>query len=164
MAGIDGGRRDPDAGNAQVDPYRACLGARARRARRAGAALYERSPVARIAGTRDGVDVDLDAGGSRADWAIVATGYATPEFKPLAGALPHDEHLRDRDAAAAGAAKRARIGLGDVMLWDTERPYHYLRWTPDHRLLFGGARSPALPRATAPRRAARAGGRAAAPT
>jgi glycine/D-amino acid oxidase-like deaminating enzyme len=30
------------------------------------------------------------------------------------------------------------MGLGDVMLWDTERPYHYARWTPDHRLLFGG--------------------------
>jgi glycine/D-amino acid oxidase-like deaminating enzyme len=24
------------------------------------------------------------------------------------------------------------------MVWDTERPYHYARWTPDHRLLLGG--------------------------
>jgi glycine/D-amino acid oxidase-like deaminating enzyme len=24
------------------------------------------------------------------------------------------------------------------MIWDTERPYHYARWTPDHRLLLGG--------------------------
>jgi glycine/D-amino acid oxidase-like deaminating enzyme len=24
------------------------------------------------------------------------------------------------------------------MWWDTERPYHYARWTPDHRVLFGG--------------------------
>ena len=36
-----------------------------------------------------------------------------------------------------------RSGLGDVMLWDTERPYHYVRWTPDHRLLFGGRDQPA---------------------
>jgi glycine/D-amino acid oxidase-like deaminating enzyme len=28
------------------------------------------------------------------------------------------------------------------MLWDTERPYHYLRWTPDGRLLFGGLDRP----------------------
>ena len=28
------------------------------------------------------------------------------------------------------------------MIWDTERPYHYARWTPDHRLLLGGADRP----------------------
>jgi glycine/D-amino acid oxidase-like deaminating enzyme len=24
------------------------------------------------------------------------------------------------------------------MLWDTDRPYHYLRWTEDNRLIIGG--------------------------
>ena len=28
------------------------------------------------------------------------------------------------------------------MLWDTARPYHYARWTADHRLLFGGGDRP----------------------
>jgi len=28
------------------------------------------------------------------------------------------------------------------MLWDTERPYHYARWTHDHRLIFGGRDQP----------------------
>jgi glycine/D-amino acid oxidase-like deaminating enzyme len=27
-------------------------------------------------------------------------------------------------------------------LWDTARPYHYVRWTPDHRLLLGGEDRP----------------------
>ena len=31
------------------------------------------------------------------------------------------------------------------MLWDTERPYHYVRWTSDHRLLLGGADRPVKP-------------------
>ena len=31
------------------------------------------------------------------------------------------------------------------MLWDTERPYHYVRWTPDHRLLLGGEDRPVQP-------------------
>ena len=35
------------------------------------------------------------------------------------------------------------------MLWDTERPYHYLRWTPNHRLLLGGGDRPWVPRQTA---------------
>ena len=37
------------------------------------------------------------------------------------------------------ARARAEIGLSDVMVWDTERPYHYARWASDHRLLMGGA-------------------------
>jgi hypothetical protein len=28
--------------------------------------------------------------------------------------------------------------MSDVMVWDTERPYHYARWTPERRLLLGG--------------------------
>jgi glycine/D-amino acid oxidase-like deaminating enzyme len=35
-------------------------------------------------------------------------------------------------------SQRREIGLADVMAWDTERPYHYARWTPDNRLLLGG--------------------------
>jgi glycine/D-amino acid oxidase-like deaminating enzyme len=37
-----------------------------------------------------------------------------------------------------GVAQRRDLGLRDVMVWDTERPYHYARWTPGHRLLLGG--------------------------
>ena len=36
------------------------------------------------------------------------------------------------------ARERREIGLSNVMVWDAERPYHYARWTPDHRLLLGG--------------------------
>ena len=35
-------------------------------------------------------------------------------------------------------AHRDDVGLADVMVWDTDRPYHYARWTPAHRLLLGG--------------------------
>jgi glycine/D-amino acid oxidase-like deaminating enzyme len=30
------------------------------------------------------------------------------------------------------------------MLWDSQRPYHYLRWTADRRLLFGGRDRPRI--------------------
>jgi glycine/D-amino acid oxidase-like deaminating enzyme len=42
--------------------------------------------------------------------------------------------------------ERARIGVRDVLLWDTERPYHYARWTGDRRLLLGGNDRPLVPR------------------
>jgi len=35
--------------------------------------------------------------------------------------------------------------MSEVMVWDTERPYHYARWTPDRRLLLGGRDRPVRP-------------------
>lgn len=142
VAGFDAAGAILTRGNAQVDPYEACV-ALARGARAAGAALYERSPVTRIAGTRDGVTITLESGEIAADWAVVATGYATPEFKPLAGRF---RMLNTYVIATPrlSATERRALGLGDVMVWDTGRPYHYLRWTPDLRLLFGGLDRPRL--------------------
>jgi glycine/D-amino acid oxidase-like deaminating enzyme len=43
------------------------------------------------------------------------------------------------------SVQRDDLGLSDVMVWDTERPYHYARWTPQHRLLLGGENRLVLP-------------------
>jgi glycine/D-amino acid oxidase-like deaminating enzyme len=82
--GIDGTGAILTSGNAQVDPYRSCL-ALARAARSHGAALFEHSPAVRIAGDPHGVRIEVERGEIRAAWVIIATGYATPEFTPLAG-------------------------------------------------------------------------------
>lgn len=124
-------------GGAQFDPYRACLGVAAAAAR-AGAGIFEQSPVRRITPTRDGVDVYTTGGVVSARRVIVATGYATEDFKPLAGRF---EMYRTYVLVTepVDAARRREIGLGDVMLWNAERPYHYARWTSDRRLLLGGS-------------------------
>ena len=141
--GIDGQAGIRTRGNAQVDPCKACIGL-LRAAERLGARVFERSAVRRIdtAGTR--VELMSRGGTLRANAVVVATGYATPEFTPLAGRC----RLVHTYVVATGripAAMRRRIGLGDLMLWDTERPYHYARWT-DGRLLLGGADRPLLPK------------------
>jgi glycine/D-amino acid oxidase-like deaminating enzyme len=148
LAGFEAAGGILTTGNAQVDPYEACT-ALARAARAAGARLYEHSPVTRIAGTRDGVTMTLASGEIAADWAIVATGYATPEFKPLAGRF---RMLNTYVIATPrlSTSDRLALGLGDVMVWDTGRPYHYLRWTSDDRLLFGGLDRPQVPTAIRP--------------
>jgi len=136
LAGIDGAGAILTSGNAQVDPYETCL-AFAAAARRDGAALHERSRVRRVRSQAQGVRVETDRAKVSARWAVIATGYATPEFKPLAGRF----RLVDTYVVATPPLAqdvRARLGLGPVMMWDTERPYHYARWTADHRLLFGG--------------------------
>ena len=60
---------------------------------------------------------------------MIATGYATPEFRPLAGRFRmYRTYVLATEPISA--ARRGRLGLSDVMVWDAERPYHYARWTP----------------------------------
>jgi len=134
--GIPGAGAIRTRGNGQVDPYRACLGL-ARAARREGARLFEHSPVEHIESRAEGVSVITRGGRLEADQVVIATGYATPAFKPLTANF----RLTNTYVAATRrmtAREQRAIGLSDVMLWDTARPYHYARWTADRRLVFGG--------------------------
>jgi len=136
VTGIDGAGAIRSKGNAQCDPHRACVGL-LRAAASNGARIFERSPVRRIDATQAGVVVRTGRGAITADCVIVATGFATPAFKPLAGRF-RMKHTYVLATAPIGRRQRAKLGLGDVLLWDTGRPYHYARWTEDHRLLLGG--------------------------
>ena len=135
LIGVTGAGGILTSGNAQVDPYRACLGL-AERVRGAGVKIYERSPVMRVRGSSGGVKIDLDAGVVSAEWAVIATGYATPEFKPLAGRFRMSSTYVITTTPIDSRQHR-KIGAG-LIWWDTETPYHYSRWTPDRRVLFGG--------------------------
>jgi glycine/D-amino acid oxidase-like deaminating enzyme len=127
-------------GNAQFDPYKACLGIM-RAAAAAGAHVFERSPVTRIERIRGHMRVRTASGSIEADRVIIATGYATARFRPLAGRF-RMFHTYVLSTPPLRAAQRRELGFGDVMAWDTKRPYHYARWTPDHRLLLGGGDRP----------------------
>ena len=130
-------------GNAQLNPYRACLGLHDA-ASRDGAAIFERSRVRRIQQRPRGVRLYTERGSIDAAQVVIATGYATREFRPLAGRF-RMRHTFVLATHPLTRRDRAEVGLGPVMLWDTERPYHYVRWTPDHRLLLGGADRPTRP-------------------
>jgi glycine/D-amino acid oxidase-like deaminating enzyme len=127
-------------GNAQLNPLKACRGF-IRAAVESGADVFERSPVIRIDPARDHVTISTSRGRIDADYVIVATGYATPYFRPLAGRF---QLLTTYVAATRplAEAERRAVGLDGVMVWDTERPYHYARWTGDDRLIIGGCDRP----------------------
>jgi glycine/D-amino acid oxidase-like deaminating enzyme len=72
------------SGNAQLNPYEACVGF-VHHALGRGARVFENSPVRRVQTAGDGVEVFTRDGSLRAKCVLVTTGYATPEFKPLAG-------------------------------------------------------------------------------
>jgi glycine/D-amino acid oxidase-like deaminating enzyme len=132
-------------GHAQLDPYRACLGLLAAAAD-TGARVFSHSRVTRVDTSARGVRVHTARGSVRARRVVIATGYATREFRPLsrAFALTHTYVLC---TPPLSRAQRAQAGLPDVLLWTTERRYSYLRWGPGHRLIAGGADRPLVPEA-----------------
>jgi glycine/D-amino acid oxidase-like deaminating enzyme len=136
LTGIAGHGAILSEGSAQFDPYRACIGI-LRAAAVAGAVVFERSEARRIETAHHGVRIRTRQGTLHADRVVIATGYATPQFRPLAGRF---RMYRTYVLATEpiDSVQRDDVGLSDVMVWDTERPYHYARWTPEHRLLLGG--------------------------
>jgi glycine/D-amino acid oxidase-like deaminating enzyme len=138
--GIAGSGAIRTRGNGQVDPYRACLGL-ARAARRGGARLFEHSPVERIEARSQSVSVVTRRGRLEADHVVIATGYATSSFESLTARFRLLNTYVTATRRMTAREQRA-IGFGDVMLWDTARPYNYARWTADRRLVLGGGDRP----------------------
>lgn len=142
-SGIRGAGAIRTRGNAQLNPVAATFGL-LEAAVANGADVFERTSINRIRQFGDGVRLYSSRGQLDARQVVIATGYATRYFRPLAGRfkMRHTYVL-----ATPPIPKRLRrsIGMGDVLLWDTERPYHYVRWTDDYRLLLGGEDRPVKP-------------------
>ena len=127
-------------GSSQLDPYRLCLGL-AVAAHKRGAIIHEQTRVARIKTGRDGVHITTDGGSVRAQRVIVATGAPTGLFRPLARHLVA-RHTYMVLTPPLGAKIRKELGRRDAVLSDRDTPFHYLRWTRDQRVLFGGGDQP----------------------
>ena len=124
------------SGNAQVNPLRACHGF-IDAARKCGAKVFERSPARRITTSKAGVEIETRRGVIAARAVVIATGYATPDLLGRVGRF----RMKDTYVLATRrlpARVRHRMMRQPVMAWDTERPYHYVRWSGDGRLLVGG--------------------------
>jgi glycine/D-amino acid oxidase-like deaminating enzyme len=147
MTGIRGQGGILTQGNAQVNPLRACHGF-LRAASRLGARIFVRSRVRRVKASQSGVEVRTKDGVITARHVIVATGYATSEFRGLVGRFRmKDTYVistrrlprRFQPPRGRGLSKRGgHRRLSPPMAWDNDRPYHYVRWTEDGRLLVGG--------------------------
>lgn len=120
-----------------IDPYRACLGL-ALAARKRGAKFAEQTAVKKVTFGRQGVEVIGDDLLIRATTAIVTTGTATAEFKPLR------RHFARRErylvlTEPIPAAIRKQVMPQAITLGDMLEPRHRIRWTADNRLLVAGA-------------------------
>lgn len=119
---------------ASVDPYRMAyrllMGIE-----KSGAGVFDRTTVAHIATTPRGVELrTTDDHLVRARHVVIAAGYASQRWLDAGVARNRSSYAFITDPMDAGTLG----ALSKTLLWETARPYLYLRATSDHRLLVGG--------------------------
>src|SRR5687768_7462437 len=119
-----------------LDPYRACAGLAVAAAKR-GAIVFEQTRARKVRTARKHVEIVVDGGVLKAGTVIVATGAATPEFRPL------QRHFKMREVYHAltepmPAAIRKQVGNRGVTVKDPSGAGRRIVWTPDGRLLVLG--------------------------
>jgi glycine/D-amino acid oxidase-like deaminating enzyme len=119
---------------ATVDPYRLAYRL-LMRLEKNGAGVFDRSRIGTIETSARGVLLRSDEGHAvRAKHLVLAAGYASQQWLRQRVARNRSSYafVTDPiDAEALGALRR-------TLLWETARPYLYLRCTDDDRLLVGG--------------------------
>ena len=132
--GIDAPAALLSAQAARVDPYRMTLRLWQRLARD-GVAIYDRTTVTDIEATSRRVVLRTEAGPRiTADHVVLAAGYASQQWLKQRVAKNRSSYAFVSDPLDDGLPHP----LADTLVWETARPYLYLRGTEDGRLLVGG--------------------------
>ena len=117
-----------------VDPYR--MAQRLfQRLHKQGARVHDRTRVDRVSATRRRVELVTEHGHRvRAQYLIVAGGYASQAWLKQKVARNRSSYAFITDPLDPD-----ELGwLKHTVVWESARPYLYIRATPDHRLLVGG--------------------------
>ncbi len=119
---------------ASVDPYRMAyrllMGLE-----KQGARVFDRTVVEHIATMPRGVELrTADGHLVRAKHVVMAAGYASQKWLDVDVASNRSSYAFITDPMDVGTLG----ALSTTMLWETARPYLYMRTTSDHRLLVGG--------------------------
>ncbi|MCC4590544.1 FAD-binding oxidoreductase [Xanthomonas campestris pv. cannae] len=119
---------------ARVDPYRLTYRLLGRAFRR-GVGVYDRTRIARIVVNSRGVTLHTDQGVQvRADHVVMAAGYANQHWLDQRVARNRSSY-----AFVSDPLEPSVLGpLRDTMIWESARPYLYLRSTGNGRIVAGG--------------------------
>jgi len=108
-----------------------------RRAMGRGTRLLSRNPARDVRPEGSGLVVATDRGSTRARWVVYAMGYEMPpELRAGMVALHSTYALVTEPVEDLGPWK------GACLVWETARPYGYMRATEDGRVMIGGADMP----------------------
>jgi glycine/D-amino acid oxidase-like deaminating enzyme len=121
---------------AQVDPYR--LNQRLlERSMQRGIEIFAETHVTQYLPTTDRVRLLTEHGPTITCRRVVfATGYETPQF------LDQNIVTLKNTYALASLSIHQSIKIKKSLIWETARPYFYLRWGPDNRAMIGGEDEP----------------------
>lgn len=119
---------------ARIDPYRMAYRLLARLQKR-GSPIFDRTRIARIQATSRGVSIQTTEGQViRADHLVLAAGYANQQWLKQKVAQNRSSYAFITDPIDSDTLGE----LKDTMVWESARPYLYMRSTGDGRLLVGG--------------------------
>ncbi|WP_145146722.1 FAD-binding oxidoreductase [Paenibacillus xylanexedens] len=119
-------------GDAEVNPYR-FVHALFESANKLGARIYGQTEMIHCEYDEDGVVCHTSNGKIRASKVIFAAGYETQDIKKDRGA-----YLKTTYAIATKPLHDLKEWFEHSMIWETARPYLYMRTTPDGRIIAGG--------------------------
>jgi glycine/D-amino acid oxidase-like deaminating enzyme len=124
-------------GDAEVDTYQLTHSVLAEATRR-GARVYDRTDVTRVRNDRNGLTLTTNRGLTvRARRMVVAAGYE------VARQLRRDRgHLHSTWAFVSEPLPDLSWWPDRCLIWETRRPYLYLRTTSDGRVMVGGEDEP----------------------
>lgn len=116
-----------------VDPYRLAVGLLDALARR-GVGVYDRTAMESFETTGEGVLLRTSHGATlRAKNLVLAAGYESQRHLKQQVATNHSSYALVTEPLRDGPS-----WLRETLVWETARPYLYLRPTADGRLIFGG--------------------------
>ncbi|PIC70895.1 oxidoreductase [Sporosarcina sp. P16b] len=120
------------AGDAEVNPLRLCMGA-IQYAYEKGMDIFEHTEVLGILDTEERVFIQTTNGEFQAKSVVVTTGYApTPDM-----VIPQKD-LKVTYAIATQPIEDLSFWHDRMMIWETKRPYLYMRLTDENRIVAGG--------------------------
>ena len=122
---------------AEVDAYRLTHRLMARAAKR-GLRVFDRTAMVKHRGGETGVVIETDRGFKvTARQVVFATGYESVEFLPQ-----HVATLKSTFTFASEPVENFAGWWERCLLWETARPYLYMRTTADGRAMVGGEDDP----------------------
>ncbi|MCP3776950.1 FAD-binding oxidoreductase [Paenibacillus sp. MZ03-122A] len=124
--------------DAEVNPFLFAQGL-LRSASRLGVRLYEHTEAEHFEFNDNEVVCHTSGGIIRAKKVIFATGYETQEIKKDRGAV-----LESSYAIATNPIGDTPLWHEQCLIWETARPYLYMRSTPEGRIIIGGLDEPVL--------------------
>ncbi|MEP6940390.1 MAG: FAD-dependent oxidoreductase [Rudaea sp.] len=118
---------------AQVDPYRMTYSL-LRRLARGGVRIFDRSEMLSFKPAPRGVELQVQRDVRiRCEHLVIAAGYEAQKYLPATVAKNRSSYALVTEPPLGGVGI-----LKDTLLWESARPYLYLRSTSDGRVLVGG--------------------------